>query len=254
MSNIANGTIRCSECNKEYETSLNTSVNSKVNPELRIQIIKGIFFQKECVFCKHKNEVSYEVLYHDMESRFLVWLVKPDRRNYIYMQEYSLQLGLHAFNGYRFYIARSPLHWVERILTAEHNINPKILELYKFGLKEQLGFPLVTENDFLYFEGISKNIFGKTCYDWKIIYDNGDIKKLSRKVNKNKLNAYEKLLSSVTKPNKGSKWELIDWQYPFGLAVRDGELIELAKTSNFIEFGENRIKLPSQFLEVASHI
>lgn len=250
MSKQSLADIFCESCGKTFEAEVYTSINVQHNPELRKKVLNGTFFKYNCPYCNYIIDSFYETLYHDMDRKFMVWLVRPDEDNIIFMQQNSLKIA-GILPDYRLSISRYPFQWIERIITLELSMDPRIIELYKFGIKDKKNLPLKTENDFLHFHKFTRNILWRTKFHWKYIYDNGDKEKFSKKIDTHKYNTYKNLIKSLEPNLKPSSWYLIDWQFPFGLEINDGELIQLPLTSDFIEFGEDRTKLPSQFLEVA---
>lgn len=249
MSKQSLADINCSSCGKTFEAEVYTSVNSKLNPELRQSILAGDFFKHRCVLCGHINDTFYQVLYHDMNNKFMVWLVKPDEDNIIFMQENSLKLPA-MFSNYRLFIARYPFQWIERIITLEVGMDPRVIELYKFGIKEKESFPLKTQNDFLHFQNYTRNFLGITKFHWKYVYDDGKTEQYSKTLDAKKYEQCQKLIRSLEPVLTQSKWYLVDWQFPFGKEISDGQLIPMPESSDIIEIGENKTKLPIQFFEV----
>lgn len=241
--------ILCNSCGETFEVLIYASINSDHNPELRERILNGTFFTYSCTNCGNVITAFHEVLYHDMTKNFMVWLAKPDKQNIIFFQKNSLKLAS-VIDDYKFYIARYPFQFAERIITSELNLDPRIIELYKFSLKVKDKMPLNSENDFFHFNNLGRNIFLQKKFYWKMIYDNGEVEELSKTVNSSKFRQYENLINSIEPKLKERCWYLIDWQFPFGLEIQDGELITLPTHSDFIEIGENKLKLPNQFLDV----
>ncbi|HYK75821.1 MAG TPA: CpXC domain-containing protein [Daejeonella sp.] len=250
MSQQVTADITCEKCGHQFEKLVYTSVNAKQDPELRLSILNGTFFKHKCPSCGNVIESFYKVLYHDVEKKFMVWLVEPDTDNNIFMERDSLKAA-GILRDYRLHISRYPFQWVERISTLEFGMDPRIIELYKFGIKESKNFPLETQNDFLHFSKCSRSFLGRTKFIWKFVYDDGEIEGYSKVIDAKKYQAYEGLIRSIEPNLKPSAWYLIDWQFPFGFEMHDEELIQLPLTSEFIEIGENGTKLPKQFLEVA---
>lgn len=251
MSKQNTADIKCEYCGHEFVTQVYTSVNVKQNPELRQMVLNGTFFQHPCPSCGQITDSFYQVLYHDSERKFMVWLVKPDRENIIFMQRNSLKIA-GILSDYSLNISRYPFQWMERIITLEYRMDPRIIELYKFGEKERQQLPLKTENDFLHFQKYTRNLLGRTAFHWNMVYDNGEIETYSKTVDTRKYQAYENLVKSLKPTLKAATWYLIDWQFPFGLEINDDELIHLPMTSDFVEIGEDKSKLPSQFLDIVA--
>lgn len=250
MSKQATADINCEKCGHTFETKVYTSVNVRQNPELRESVLGGNFFKHKCQSCGYIIDSFYETLYHDIDRKFMVWLVKPDADNIIFMQRNSLKIA-GILPDYRLCISRYPFQWTERIVTLELGMDPRLIELYKFGLKDQQKLPLKTQNDFLHFFKYTRNFLGRTKFHWKYVYDNGEIEEFSKTLDAKKYQAYENLIKSMEPTLKPSSWYLTDWQFPFGLEINDDELVHLPVTSDFIEVGENKTKLPGQFLSVA---
>ena len=249
MSKQAVADITCSNCGQIFEAEVYTSVNSKLNPELRQSILAGNFFKHTCSLCGCINDVSYEALYHDMNKKFMVWLVKPDEENVIFMQKNSLKLGA-MFSEYKLFISRYPFQWIERIITSELGMDARVIEMYKCGIKEKERFPLKTQNDFLHFQKYTRNFLGRTKFHWKYVRDNGETEEYTKKLNAIKYQEYESLIRSIEPNLTPSVWYLIDWQFPFGKEIDDGELIQLPETSDFIEIGASKKRLPKQLLDI----
>ncbi|MFA6944294.1 MAG: CpXC domain-containing protein [Pedobacter sp.] len=254
MSKEATADINCKKCGKTFETQVYTSINVRQNPELRQSVLKGTFFKHTCPGCGNIIDSFYEVLYHDIDKKFMVWLVKPDTKNIIFMQRNSLKISANILSDYRLNISRYPFQWIERITTLELGMDPRVIELYKFGIKEQQKLPLETQNDFLHFNKYTRNFLGGTKFHWSYIYDNGDVEEFSKSIDAKKYKAYENLIKSMEPTLKHSTWYLIDWQFPFGLEIHDDELIHLPLTSDFIEIGQKKTKLPGQFLSIAERM
>jgi hypothetical protein len=92
MSKLTTAEITCQSCGKFFEKGIYISVNSKLDPVLREKILNGEFFKHRCDYCDYVNDIFYEVLYHDMTNNFMVWLVKPDNENIIFIQQNSLKM------------------------------------------------------------------------------------------------------------------------------------------------------------------
>lgn len=251
MSKQSTADIKCEHCGYEFEKQVYTSVNVKQNPELRQRVLNGEFFKHECHSCGNIIKSFHQVLYHDSERKFMVLLVQPDKENIIFMQRNSLKMT-EILQNYILSVSRYPFQWIERIITLEFKMDPRIIELYKFWEKERQQLPLKTENDFIHFQKYSRNFIGRKIFHWNMIYNNGETESYSKLVDSRKYQAYENLVISLESKLKLTSWYLIDWQFPFGLEIRDNELIQLPVTSDFIEFGEKKTKLPSQFLDIIS--
>jgi len=152
--------------------------------------------------------------------------------------------------GYRLHISRYPFQWAERIRTLELGMDPRIMELYKFSIKQSEKFPLETKNDFLHFKKYTRNAFGRTTFHYDFVYDDGEIEEYAKPIMTEKYEGYEKLVKSLEPHLMSNSWYLVDWQFPFGEKIIDGEYKQLPEKSEIIEVDEQRTEFPKHFIDV----
>ena len=254
MSNLGGASLVCTRCGMEFEKKVPTSVNSRHDPDLIRHVFAQTFFNHECPRCKFTFEGWYNTLYHDQDQKFMVWLVCPTFDGNIEVPSGIKLLSSDVIlDNYRLHISRSPFHWVERISTLQCRIDPRMIELYKFGYKVQHNMPLETPNDFLHFRKYTQYFksWGRTRFHWNVVQNDGVLKDISRLVNGPMYASYEVLLNSIGETLWPSQWYMIDWQFPFAIPVEENQKIVIPSKSNFIEIGDRKsIKLPDQFLDV----
>lgn len=74
MSKVTQALIRCPHCHSASGYNVWVSANVTVSPHLKEEVLSGSLFWKECPKCNQGFSASHDLLYHDMEKRFCVWL------------------------------------------------------------------------------------------------------------------------------------------------------------------------------------
>jgi hypothetical protein len=252
MSKISRAVVTCTNCKNTYDINAYTSVNVTLDQELKSKVISGDIFNSECDHCGFTNRTDYDILYHDMKGKFMVWLTLPDHENNIFFQKSSLKLTKNALGtDYTFRISRYPHHLIEKIRVLECGIDDRLIELYKFLFKIESNYPVETENDFLHFESLSKRLLNGTIFNWQLINQVGEIEAISHSLNRGNFAFAEKLITTL-EPVLKNEWYMVDWQFPFGQIIEDDTLVKLPVKSEMTEIETDKTlrQLPMQFIEV----
>src|SRR5262245_16499969 len=67
--------ITCPACGREQTFPMYRSVNVTRDPALKAELLDGELTRFSCAACGHAAQVSYPLLYHDMEQMLMVWVV-----------------------------------------------------------------------------------------------------------------------------------------------------------------------------------
>ncbi len=78
MTSCVTATITCPQCGKEHPFKAWRSINVSLNPEMKAAVMDRSLFTFTCPDCGSQANVNYEVLYHDMENRILIYFAKSD--------------------------------------------------------------------------------------------------------------------------------------------------------------------------------
>jgi len=65
--------LTCPKCGAENRIILWDSLNAQIDPQAREALLNGQINQYYCNSCGETGQVMKSLLYHDMESRFMVW-------------------------------------------------------------------------------------------------------------------------------------------------------------------------------------
>jgi len=253
MSKETNITITCKKCSREFATYIHSSVNVRHDIQLREKILNNKFFELTCPKCGFINPILHDVLYHDMDNKFMIWLNVPDENNSINFEMFALEGATKILKDYTLRITTYPYFFVEKIHLLENRLDDRTMELYKFFMKERLRYPLKTANDFFHFTGFSKGLFGKKKINYNYVENNGNFFNKAYSFNEDVFRQSKNLVYSLEESLDNNKWYLVDWRFPFGEEIIDGVSNPLIDESEIIEI-EIRgklTKLPDHFIKKA---
>ena len=75
MTRTRSENIECTNCEHGFSAVSYDSINTRLDPELAEKFLKGELNKVVCPNCKHENTVSKPVLYHDTQSRIMIWVL-----------------------------------------------------------------------------------------------------------------------------------------------------------------------------------
>jgi hypothetical protein len=131
--------VECPNCGAKQPATIWSSVNVTLDPELRQRLLERDLTSFHCGDCGHSAELAYDMLYHDMTRRILVWLVAggamPD-------DDASMAFGkLGAFGGdpYRLRVVDSMNGLIEKIRIGDADLDDRFLEVLKTIVWRNMG-------------------------------------------------------------------------------------------------------------------
>lgn len=94
MSIPLNARLKCTGCGATVDVPAYGSINVRENPELKASVKDGSLFLWECPECGSRNFIQYDTLYHDPDSRVMVWLLAAgDNPDLSVMERFADTLG-----------------------------------------------------------------------------------------------------------------------------------------------------------------
>jgi len=78
MSRSHQKTISCPNCGEQRGFTVWDSINVTVDPNLKQSLLNGELTTFVCNRCGEGANVTYDLLYHDMEKSLAIWLVEND--------------------------------------------------------------------------------------------------------------------------------------------------------------------------------
>ena len=121
--------VTCPKCGQDGQMTVWSSVNISLDPEMKEKILDQSLFRYTCNQCQHVSPVFFQCLYHDMETRTMVWMVEPDA-NTDEIQDALPPLPF-ATNDYRLRIVHSINELVEMVLLIDSGLNDLAVQAIK---------------------------------------------------------------------------------------------------------------------------
>lgn len=126
----------CSKCGKQHIVQIHKSINVATDPDLKAEVLSGELFLWECPDCGTKNLMSYDLLYHDPEDKYMVWMLPGG-------DPQGPQLGAimnqaRAMGDYRLRIVANAGDLLEKVMIFDAGLSDRCIELVKFISTEEM--------------------------------------------------------------------------------------------------------------------
>ena len=155
MTKFSKEQYECPYCKNMEENTMYETVNVTLNPSLREKVFSGEIFECTCTKCGKTTTILYNLLYHDMTNKFMIYFTPTDIES---INQHFNEL-LSRYPG-----LRRPLHRTvdrinalkEKVLILEAGLNDIVIEFAKVMAKYSNDTNL-PENCNLLFEGVIKS-------------------------------------------------------------------------------------------------
>lgn len=170
--------ITCPQCYSKGEFTLWESINVDLDPELRDRLFKDEIFIWNCPVCGKQVFVQYDVLYHNMEKRFMLFYspFEPEEGKY---SPLDIPTDL-PFRDYTFRPVYGIRDFKEKIRILESDLNDIAIERMKFMISHILHPEISDKGYYIIFHmrnGKDEKVaqeFGELAFLFKD--ENGEIK------------------------------------------------------------------------------
>ena len=119
----------CLNCGRETNFPIFHNLNITAEPRFKEEILSHRLFHFGCS-CGFETEVVYPMLYHDMERKFMIFMI-PDEDERVPEQMRASLMPL-AEQGYVFRLVRNVNELCEKILIGDADLDDTAVELLKF--------------------------------------------------------------------------------------------------------------------------
>lgn len=127
--------IRCPVCGKESDFEIYGSINTELDPDLKERVLDGTVFLFKCPDCGHEAYIVYPCLYHQMEDRLMIYLVKEteveEAREAFEKGEGELAEAMSGLTGYSIRIVNTQNSLREKIKIFDAGRDDRVIELIK---------------------------------------------------------------------------------------------------------------------------
>ena len=123
----------CSHCGAQHEVSAYPSINTAQEPDLKARVLDGSLFVWECPYCGHRNLALYQTLYHDPDTRLMVWLLPGDQQ-----PPQAVEEAVKEMEGYTLRRVREVGELIEKVNVHDAGLDDCVLEMCKWVTRREL--------------------------------------------------------------------------------------------------------------------
>lgn len=131
MSPTISRQINCPECGAAQEATLLESVNVTVEPALKEKVFQGTVNAVPCLHCGREIRPVANLLYHDRNQNFMIWLRPDGARTGEEMSRRLVQLNM---TEKILRIVHDEAALLEKIRIFDNKLDDAIIEFLKFRL------------------------------------------------------------------------------------------------------------------------
>ncbi len=136
MSIIKEASAPCSKCGEKQIIKIYRSINTAENPELKEKVRNGSLFLWECPHCGQVNLAKYETLYHDPQTKLMVWLLPEGDISETQMK--AITMHTKAMGGYTLRRVTDMGSLMEKVLIHDAGLDDVVLEMCKYVTKMEM--------------------------------------------------------------------------------------------------------------------
>ena len=123
----------CSHCQRPTQIDVRQSINVALDPELKARVKDGSLFVWECPYCGHRNLALYQTLYHDPDTKFMVWLLPGDAQ-----PPQPVVDAVKELEGYTLRLVREVGDLIEKVNLHDAGLDDTVLEMCKWVTHREL--------------------------------------------------------------------------------------------------------------------
>lgn len=123
----------CSKCHQQTQIDVCRSINVALDPELKARVRDGSLFVWECPYCGNRNLALYQTLYHDPDTKLMVWLLPGDQEPPKVVAEAVKEL-----DGYTLRRVREVGELIEKVNIHDAMLDDKVMEMCKWVVRREM--------------------------------------------------------------------------------------------------------------------
>lgn len=125
--------VNCSHCHRQTEIEVCQSINVALDPALKDRVKDGSLFVWECPYCGQRNLARYQTLYHDPETRLMVWLLPGEEE-----PPKAVEDAVRELDGYTLRRVREVGDLIEKVNIHDVGLEDSVLEMCKWVTRQEL--------------------------------------------------------------------------------------------------------------------
>ena len=230
--------VKCTKCGAEIEATVFESVNTDYAPDITKQIISGELFSVKCERCGFASNLEYDILYHDIKHRTMIWVGHDNLPEYATkVSELKNSANILGYKNTR--IVKNMNELRQKVACLENGRDDKIVELCKVFITYNL---LAQQPEFEFNNAFYTNYLGK---EWIFLYDK-EGQELACELTDNTYSMlYDMYYNSEYASKKQEHYEIVDYDWAENilqlLLKQEAEKID-AKNAVKLTVGEEPIK------------
>ena len=123
----------CSKCHKQTEIDVRQSINVALDPELKTRVKDGSLFLWECPYCGARNLARYQTLYHDPDSKLMVWLLPGEEQ-----PPQAVEEAVKELEGYTLRRVKDVGELIEKVNIHDAGLEDTTIEMCKWVTRQEL--------------------------------------------------------------------------------------------------------------------
>ena len=116
----------CSKCHKQTEIDIRQSINVALDPELKARVKDGSLFGA-------RNLAKYQTLYHDPDSKLMVWLLPGEEQ-----PPKAVEEAVKELEGYTLRRVKDVGELIEKVNIHDAGLEDTVLEMCKWVTRREL--------------------------------------------------------------------------------------------------------------------
>ena len=124
-------TATCRSCSQEHKVEFWNRINVSENPELKEKVKDGSLFVWECPHCGTSNLISGQILYHDPESKLMVFVIPETFEKQLAELSASLE-------GYTLRRVEDVGSLIEKVNIFDAGLDDCVIEMCKYVSRMEL--------------------------------------------------------------------------------------------------------------------
>ena len=165
MSRRSQQEFTCPVCKKTSHFTVWDCINTSIDPQMKQAVRDGSAFLFTCPHCGKDIQLQYDFLYHQMEDRIMIHVVRTaenvqeDMEMISGIKDYDMLIPGLRENGYLMRVVRSQKDLQEKLQIFDIGQDDRLVEIYKIFLlaRYQERHPKFKKTELLYFHGDDEN-------------------------------------------------------------------------------------------------
>jgi hypothetical protein len=149
----------CPFCGFQQSTIIWDTINGTDNPELKKDLLAHNVNHINCYRCRRGIELAVNLLYHDMNNRYMVWLRYPEDHSESPPIDPEINLLTPLYSDYKLRIVTSRNQQAEKIRIFDNNLDDRSVEISKIIMIDKFDYKNFPTEDRIIFNKLYKALF-----------------------------------------------------------------------------------------------